>query len=181
MNRSRFSFVGGFRLERLDAFPSLILNLEKDHAIDLIFPTTGWDTNRGGESSSMGGIIDEMIRFFDGYVTMNRLTNRDDVRVITFRSRSRNVLIVRVMESLGGRPMIELNVEPHHAVLSFRIITMTDAVKNAIRKVTRHHPTVRVIGTQVTVRIVDPLSGEIERVFSTLEPFCRKDEIPSSS
>lgn len=133
-------------------------------------------------------LIREVREFFESYELMNVMFDQKGVDVNIFEATSRNVLQIKIIESpLKGtarqkaqRNMFyDAKVEKNMIKMTFKYkgTKMSDEFIDKIKSIKKNDYTIKIVGNQISLTIIDPRITEISKIFAALEPYCKRFNI----
>lgn len=125
--------------------------------------------------------ITEVRGFFESYEVANELTDKKGIRVEFFESSNKSLLQVKVIEKPQRRSktdttnlFCDVKVQGTLVKMVFKFREVDKNLIRVIKTVVKNDYVVKPIGNQVSISIIDPNISEIQKVFTVLEPYCRR-------
>jgi hypothetical protein len=128
-------------------------------------------------------MLKEIKTFFESYEVMNEIVDKQGIRVEIFEATSKNILQVKVIERpISGskrdrdqRNMFcDVKVEGTCVKMIFKFEKVTNDIMKLIKSLVKHDYIVKSIGNQVSISVIEPRLDEIQKLFTSLEPYCRR-------
>lgn len=125
--------------------------------------------------------------FFESYEVVNELSDKKGINVEIFESGNKDLLQVKLVEKAlkqvngvgKGSTYMFCDVKVTGSILTmiFKFNKSIDEnLKKVIKSVVKNDYTVRTIGNQLNLYVIDPRISEVKHIFMTLEPYCRRFE-----
>jgi hypothetical protein len=131
----------------------------------------------------MGRILKEIKGLFESYEVMNEMVDKKGIRVEIFEAANKNLLQVRVIErqtygskrAADQRNMFcDVKVEGTLVKMVFKFEKVTNEIMKLIKSLVKHDYIIKNIGNQVSITVIEPRLDEVQKLFTALEPHCRR-------
>lgn len=133
-------------------------------------------------------LISDTRDFFESYELINMMFDQKGVNVDIFEALSRDVLQVKIIESPlkgTGRQRAQRNmfydakVEKNMIKMTFKYkeSKLSDEFMSKVKSVKKNDYTIKIVGNQLSITIIEPRITEISKIFTVLEPYCKRFNI----
>lgn len=127
-------------------------------------------------------LIKEMREFFESYELVNELTEVSNIKVEIFEAVSKNILQVKVIESkklirrIDKNMFCDVKVEKNTIKMNFKYKEMKFSKEflDVVKSIKKNDYTLKAIGNQLTIVIIEPRLDEVSKIFTLLEPYCKR-------
>src|SRR6185312_12237662 len=130
-------------------------------------------------------LIEEVKDFFNSYEIMNIMFDKKGIRLDIFEASNKRILQVKIIESpLRGtakqrsqRNMFcDIKIERNLIKMTFKYkeMKLEEVFIDAVKSIKKNDYEIKSVENQLSISIIEPRIEEIAKIFTLLEPYCRR-------